>query len=160
MQCLPQLFVIYSYKYLMNIRDFNLNKNMCHLLPQCYSSAKPELVELAQWWIRPHCSFSYTTIILFDSSNSQRTRPFTSVSVLQMACKEAEDQQIAESFSCCFLGGTLFPAPQSQILIHLILLLFNNKHHLSKFLNKCRIHSSGVMYSIHWITGIKTHSFQ
>jgi len=28
MQCLPQLFVIYSHKYMMNIRDFNLNKNM------------------------------------------------------------------------------------------------------------------------------------
>lgn len=48
MQCLPQLFVMYSYKYLMNIRDFNLNKNMGHLLPQRYSSVKLELVKLSQ----------------------------------------------------------------------------------------------------------------
>lgn len=48
MQCLPQLFVIYSYKYLMNIRDFNLNKNIGHGLPRCYSGVKMELVKLAQ----------------------------------------------------------------------------------------------------------------
>lgn len=48
MQCLPQLFVIYSYKYLMNIRDFNLNKNIGHSFTQWHSGVKLELVKLAQ----------------------------------------------------------------------------------------------------------------
>lgn len=38
--------ICYSYKYVMTIRDFNLNKNMGHLSPQCYSTVKAGISEI------------------------------------------------------------------------------------------------------------------
>lgn len=57
----------------MNIRDFNLNKNIGHVLPQCYSGVKLELVKLTEQGVRPCYFSSYSRAGFFDSRDPWKT---------------------------------------------------------------------------------------
>lgn len=134
MQCLAQLFVIYSYKYLMNIRDFNLNKNMGHVLAWCNSGVKLELVKLAEQWgpaipplIPELASLTWVT-------HGKYTFYFT-FKGLQSETQPAVDQSY--HFHVVSSGGHCL---HHLSLYSLDFTAFDNKRHLSALVSEFRIY--------------------